>query len=120
MPVDVVLVGFGWTAAIMAQELTDEGLEVLALERGGWRDTATRLPDNPWRRTSSATTGATRCSRRRLARRRPSATTVDQIALPIRRWGSYLPGVGVGGAGVHWNGQTFRFLPSDFVAKSAQ
>jgi hypothetical protein len=42
----------------------------------------------------------------------------DQTALPIRRWGSYLPGVGVGGAGVHWNGQTFRFLPSDFVAKS--
>ena len=24
-PVDVVLVGFGWTGAILAQELTDEG-----------------------------------------------------------------------------------------------
>jgi choline dehydrogenase-like flavoprotein len=38
-PVDVVLVGFGWTASILAQELTDAGLEVLALERGKFRDT---------------------------------------------------------------------------------
>ena len=42
-PVDVVLVGFGWTAAILAQELTDEGLEVLAIERGAWRDTPTHF-----------------------------------------------------------------------------
>ena len=39
--VDVVFVGFGWTAAILAQELTDVGLQCLALERGGWRDTPT-------------------------------------------------------------------------------
>ena len=41
-PVDVVLVGFGWTASIIAQELTDEGLQVLALERGVDRAT---VPD---------------------------------------------------------------------------
>lgn len=40
--VDVVLVGFGWTASIIAQELTDAGLQVLALERGRFRDT---VPD---------------------------------------------------------------------------
>ena len=40
-PVDVVLVGFGWTGAILGQELTDAGLNVLAIERGGWRDTST-------------------------------------------------------------------------------
>ena len=39
---DVVLVGFGWTASILGQELTDAGLQVLALERGGFRDT---VPD---------------------------------------------------------------------------
>ena len=39
--VDVVLVGFGWTGAILGQELTDAGLKVVALERGGWRDTST-------------------------------------------------------------------------------
>jgi len=40
--VEVVLVGFGWTAAIMGQELASAGLKVVALERGGYRDT---VPD---------------------------------------------------------------------------
>ena len=35
--VDVVIVGFGWTGAIMAEALTAAGLSVLAFERGGWR-----------------------------------------------------------------------------------
>ena len=38
--VDAVLVGFGWTGAIMGMELTAAGLRVLALERGPARDTA--------------------------------------------------------------------------------
>ena len=42
----------------------------------------------------------------------------SQTALPIRKWGSFLPGNGVGGAGVHWNGQTWRFLPDDFRIRS--
>ena len=33
-PVDAVMVGFGWTGAIMGQQLADQGLSVLALERG--------------------------------------------------------------------------------------
>ncbi len=41
-PVDVVIVGFGWTGSILAKELTDEGLQVVAIERGGFRDT---VPD---------------------------------------------------------------------------
>lgn len=116
-PVDVVLVGFGWTAAILAKELTDEGLEVLALERGGWRDTPTDFPPTHapdelryyWRHGMFQETAR----ETQTFRNRPG-----QTALPIRRWGSYLPGVGVGGSGVHWNGQTFRFLPSDFRARS--
>ena len=32
--------------------------------------------------------------------------------------GSFLLGEGVGGAGVHWNGQTWRFLPWDFETRS--
>jgi gluconate 2-dehydrogenase alpha chain len=42
----------------------------------------------------------------------------SEPSLPIRHWGSFLPGTGVGGAGVHWNGQTYRFLPTDFQIKS--
>jgi gluconate 2-dehydrogenase alpha chain len=41
---DVVIVGFGWTGAIMANELTDEGLDVIAFERGPWRDAPTDFP----------------------------------------------------------------------------
>jgi len=115
--VDVVLVGFGWTGAIMAQELTDAGLQVLALERGAWRDTPTDFPPTfaqdelrfYWRKEMFQNN-----SRETLTFR----NNETQVALPMRRWGSFLPGEGVGGGGVHWNGQTFRFLPSDFVAAS--
>ena len=31
-----------------------------------------------------------------------------ETALPIRRLGSFLPGTGLGGAGAHWNGMTWR------------
>ena len=41
---DVVIIGLGWTGSIMAQELTDEGLDVMAIERGPWRDTPTDFP----------------------------------------------------------------------------
>ncbi len=115
--VDVVLVGFGWTAAIMAHELTEAGLNVLALERGQFRDT---IPD-------FATThiqDELRYAVRRALFERPARETVtfrnamDQTALPMRHLGSFLPAAGVGGAGVHWNGQTWRFLPDDFIIRS--
>ena len=41
-----------------------------------------------------------------------------QRALPMRQLGSFLPGEGVGGAMVHWNGQTWRFQPEWFELKS--
>lgn len=115
--VDALLVGFGWTGAILAQELTDAGIDVLALERGVWRDTPTDF----------ATTFAQdelRYYWRRELFQRPAHETLTirnnpaQTALPMRQLGSFLPGTNVGGAGVHWNGQTWRFLPSDFVARS--
>src|SRR5215470_15456402 len=55
---------------------------------------------------------------------RPAQTTVtfrnyaNQTALPVRNWGAFMLGNGVGGAGVHWNAETFRFLPSDFVLRT--
>ena len=41
-----------------------------------------------------------------------------QTALPIRSWGSFMPPNGVGGGGVHWNAETWRFLPTDFQLRS--
>ena len=42
----------------------------------------------------------------------------SETALPIRRLGSFLPGTGLGGAGAHWNGMTWRWLPSDHKLRS--
>jgi gluconate 2-dehydrogenase alpha chain len=116
-PVDVLIVGFGWTGAIMAQELTNSGLEVLALERGEWQDTSTDF-------ATTFSPDELRYSFRNELFQRPAQDTLTmrntpaQTALPMRKLGSFLPGTGVGGAGVHWNGQTWRFLPSDFRMRS--
>ena len=115
--VDVVLVGFGWTGAIVGQELTDAGLNVLAIERGGWRDTSTDF-------AVSFAQDELRYYWRRALFEEPARETLtfrndpSETALPMRRLGSFLPATGVGGAGIHWNGQTWRFLPSDFQARS--
>jgi gluconate 2-dehydrogenase alpha chain len=115
--VDVLVVGFGWTGAILAQELTDAGANVLALERGVWRDTPTDF-------APTFAQDELRYYWRHELFQRPAHETltirnnVNQTALPMRRLGSFLPGTNVGGAGVHWNGQTWRFLPTDFVARS--
>jgi gluconate 2-dehydrogenase alpha chain len=34
--------------------------------------------------------------------------------LPMRQYGSFNPGSGVGGAAIHWSGMLWRFMPSDF------
>ncbi|MGY4325870.1 choline dehydrogenase-like flavoprotein [Bradyrhizobium sp. LB7.2] len=116
-PVDAVIVGFGWTGAVLARELTKAGLNVLALERGGMRDT---IPNFAAPMIHDELRFAIRhdlmqdASRETLTFR----NNADQTALPIRRWGSFLPGNGVGGAGVHWNGQHYRFAPSEFRIRS--
>jgi gluconate 2-dehydrogenase alpha chain len=38
--VDAVIVGLGWTGGILAKELTEAGLKVVALERGAMRSPA--------------------------------------------------------------------------------
>jgi gluconate 2-dehydrogenase alpha chain len=114
---DVVIVGFGWTGAIMAEQLSAEGLQVLALERGAWRDTSTDFAvTNAQDELRYRYRGALfeELARGTLTFR----NNASQTALPMRRLGSFLPGTNVGGAGVHWNGQAWRFLPSDFLAKS--
>jgi gluconate 2-dehydrogenase alpha chain len=114
---DVVIVGLGWTGSIMANELTDEGLDVIAIERGPWRDAPTEFPP-------SYAQDELRYRIRHELFLRPEQLTftfrnkMNQTALPIRDWGSFMPPNGVGGGGVHWNAETFRFLPTDFVART--
>jgi gluconate 2-dehydrogenase alpha chain len=116
-PVDAVLVGFGWTGAIMGQQLCDADLNVLALERGPWRDTSTDFA------TGFAQDELRYMWRHHLFQNLSNDTltirnNVNQEALPMRHLGSFLLGTGVGSGGVHWNGQIWRFLPTDFLTKS--
>lgn len=115
--VDVVLVGFGWTASILAKELTDAGLQVLALERGIFRDT---IPDFSPTTIQDELRYAVRNGLFEEPERETLTfrNTLQQTALPMRHLGSFRPGSGAGGAGVHWNGQTWRFLPTDFELRS--
>jgi gluconate 2-dehydrogenase alpha chain len=116
-PVEVLLVGFGWTAAIIGKELTDAGMQVLALERGGFRDT---VPDFAIPQIQDELRYAVRHEMFQEPARQTITFRNDrsQEALPMRKLGSFNPGTGVGGAGVHWNGQHWRCLPSDFRQKS--
>lgn len=111
--VDVVTIGAGWTAGILAQQLTAQGLTVVSIEQGPMRSTD---PDflSPFEHDEL------RYQVRRdmmvdLSKEtwtwRP---TPKQPALPMRQYGSFNPGEGVGGAGVHWAAQNWRFYPSDF------
>jgi gluconate 2-dehydrogenase alpha chain len=116
-PVDVVTVGVGLTGSILGKELADAGLRVVGLERGAHRDT---YPDFGM----PGIHDELKYSRRYELMQDVSRETVsfrnsmDQTALPMRQLGSFLPGDGLGGAAVHWNGQTWRFLPWDFEMRS--
>ncbi|MFL9991421.1 GMC family oxidoreductase [Paraburkholderia sediminicola] len=115
--VDAVIVGLGWSGSLMANELTQAGLNVVAIERGAWRDTSSDFP-------TTIDTDELRFATRRSLMQPPAIetltfrNTVDQTALPLRDWNTYQFGIGVGGAGTHWNGMTWRFLPTDFITKS--
>lgn len=104
---DVVIIGLGWTGAIMGMELAQEGLEILALERGEDRDT---VPDFQYPEIFDELKYGIRYG----LMQKPAKSTLtirrnlEETALPQRHLGSFLPGDGVGGAGSHWNGQTWR------------
>ena len=115
--VDSVIVGMGWTGAIMAKELTDAGLNVVALERGADRDTQ---PDFAYPKAVDELEGSVH--RRFLQGLNQETVTIRHTsadtAVPYRQIGSFKPGTGVGGAGTHWSGCHFRPLPEDMYLRS--
>lgn len=116
-PVDVALVGGGLTASVLGKELAEAGYKVVALERGRMRQTVPDFQSPPMH-------DELKHSVRHSLMQDSSVQTltfrnfVGQKALPMRQLGSFLPGEGVGGAMVHWNGQTWRFQPEWFRLKS--
>jgi gluconate 2-dehydrogenase alpha chain len=114
-PVDVAIVGGGWSGLLMAKEFgARTSLSIAVLERGGPRD-----PDHYLYGMDEVDYGI-----RFRMMQDPSEQTVTlrhsaaQRALPIRQYGSFLPGAGIGGAGEHWTGICDRGLPDAFEVRT--
>jgi len=115
--VDAVIVGFGWAGAIMAKELTEAGLTVVALERGPHRDT---YPDGAYPQSIDELTYNVR--KKLFQDLSKSTVTIrhnpSQTAVPYRQLAAFLPGTGTGGAGLHWSGVHFRVDPAELRLRS--
>jgi gluconate 2-dehydrogenase alpha chain len=110
-PVDVAIAGGGWVGLAMAKEIaTRTSLSVVVLERG------------PARRLKDYAAGMDEVDyalRFRLMQNLAEETATHrhsrtQSAVPLRQHGSFNPGTGVGGAGEHWGGLSYRYLPDQF------
>jgi gluconate 2-dehydrogenase alpha chain len=115
--VDAVIVGLGWTGGILAKELTEAGLKVVALERGAMRNTASdySLPGvrDELRYVHRHDLMQNTARDTLTIRNKPS-----EEALPMRQLGSFLPGEVVGGSGVHWSGHTWRWSDMEFKIRT--
>ena len=114
---DAVVVGFGWAGAIMAKELTEAGLRVVALERGPAHDT---YPLGSYPQSMDELTFNIR---RKIFQDLSKSTvtfrhTAKQTAAPYRQLAAFLPGTGTGGAGLHWSGVNFRVDPMELRMRS--
>lgn len=112
--VDVVTIGVGWSGGIIASELTKQGKKVVGLERGKDRKTEDYFMAHDELRYAVRHEMMQDLSKETITFRNND----KMRSLPMRSYGSFLIGVGVGGSGAHWNGQNFRFLPYDFELRS--
>jgi gluconate 2-dehydrogenase alpha chain len=113
--VDVVTIGAGWTAAMLASRLCEAGHDMVSLEQGPAASTWPQFShDHDSLRYSGRYALMVDLSRESWTWR-PNARAA---ALPMRQYGSFNPGEGVGGAAIHWSAQLWRFLETDFRYRS--
>src|ERR1700750_2696209 len=105
--VDVVIVGLGWTGGILAKELAEAGMKVVALERG-----APRSSENDYALPNIR--DELRYVVRHDLMQNTARDTITvrnnprQEALPMRRLASLLPGRGVRGFRVDLGGHLWE------------
>src|SRR5882762_389932 len=107
---DVVIIGGGWTGLLMAKELSARSpVSIVILERG-----RPRQADYP-----SGMDELDYFVRLHMMQD-PSREAVtlrhndNERALPIRQFGAFLPGMGVGGTGEHWGAVYPRLMADCF------
>ncbi|MBW3632206.1 MAG: GMC family oxidoreductase, partial [Chloroflexi bacterium] len=113
--VDVVTVGGGLTSNILGWKLTDAGLNMVALEQGPWRWADPDFEHNHDSLRYSVRKAMMFDLTKETWTWRPN---VDAPSLPMRQYGAFHPGQGVGGAMVHWSAMLWRFFPYDFQYRS--
>jgi gluconate 2-dehydrogenase alpha chain len=113
---DVVIVGAGWTGLVMAKEIaTRTSLSVVVLERGGQVRTTAQYAagmdelDFEIRLRMKQNIAEQPYTHRR---------SPNEAAKPVRQWGAYQQGIGVGGEGEAWSGVSPRFMPEQFELAS--
>src|SRR4051812_50104317 len=113
---DVVFIGFGMVGGIIANELGKRsGLNMVALERGPLRTTN---PDflmdhfDEWRYAVQGQLFQDLARETWTFRNDPSSS-----ALPVREYGAWLPGNGVGGALGDWDGEAWGLLAPFFAER---
>lgn len=113
--VDAVLVGTGWAASIVAQQLTEAGQQVVALERGRAQWTYPDFAHNHDYLKYAHRKAMLQDISRETWTWRPNQ---DSPSMPFREFGSKTLGQDLGGTGAHWAGGSWRFLPTDFNYRS--
>ena len=113
--VDVVTVGAGWTAAILAAKLCPAGYDMVSLEQGASRWTYPDFAHDHDSLRYSVRYAMMVDLARETWTWRPDERSP---ALPMRQYGSFHPGQGLGGAAIHWSAQLWRFLETDFNYRS--
>jgi gluconate 2-dehydrogenase alpha chain len=108
----VVIVGGGLTAGLISRQLTEKGIDVLLLERGGDRTEGAeaKLPTQRDELRWHVQQGLVQDWSVQPYSLRHSS---KESALPIRWMEAFLPGEGLGGAANHWNGHTWRWSEYD-------
>src|SRR5579863_8870818 len=113
--VPVVIAGGGWSGLAMAKEIvTRTSLDVKVLERGAPRRLADYALDMDELDYAIRLLMMQNIADETITHRH---STRDS-AVPVRQYGSFLPGTGTGGAGEHWNGMSYRFLPDQFTLRT--
>lgn len=113
--VDVVTIGAGWTAAMLAAKLCPSGTSMVSLEQGQAQWTYPHFAHDHDSLRYSVRYALMVDLQRETWTWRPDQRSP---ALPMRQYGSFNPGMGLGGAAVHWSAQLWRFLDTDFRYRS--
>ncbi|ARK24055.1 GMC family oxidoreductase [Sporosarcina sp. P37] len=108
--VDAVIVGSGWVGGIAAAELTKAGYNVVVLERGKNKKHEDFIGTKDELRYSKRYDLMQELNKDTIT----SRNSMSKEAMPVRNNMNARLGNHTGGAGVHWNGMAFRWLPYDF------